>query len=108
MTMPSPPITEELKAEAAYDLLNVNLVFPDDAHELALTLNGRKRKINKADFDIFAKGLNLPEKAVSNIYAKFAGANEKVEGVIQSSFLLEDSKQRYIEIWYNKAKILTN
>ncbi len=40
----------------AYDLLNVNLVFPDDADELALTLNGRKSRITKADFDIFALG----------------------------------------------------
>ncbi|WP_229206859.1 HipA domain-containing protein [Dyadobacter crusticola] len=90
----------------AYDLLNVNLVFPDDADELALTLNGRKRKITKADFDSFAKGLNLPEKAVSNIYVKFAGARKRVEGVIQSSFLPEDWKQRYLEIWDSKSGLL--
>lgn len=90
----------------AYDLLNVNLIFPDDADELALTLNGRKRKISKADFDTFAKGLSLPEKAVSNIYAKFAGAKDKVEGVIRSSFLPEDWKQRYMEIWDSKIRIL--
>ncbi|WP_234602859.1 HipA domain-containing protein [Dyadobacter chenwenxiniae] len=90
----------------AYDLLNVNLVFPDDADELALTLNGRKRKIAKTDFNIFALGLNLPEKAVFNIYAKFAGASEKVERVIQSSFLPDDWKQRYMEIWDRKIRIL--
>jgi serine/threonine-protein kinase HipA len=90
----------------AYDLLNVNLVFPDDPDELALTLNGRKRKIAKADFDTFAKGLNLPEKAVSNIYAKFAEAGKKVKEVIQSSFLPEDWKQRYLEIWDSKTGIL--
>ncbi|WP_229204040.1 HipA domain-containing protein [Dyadobacter alkalitolerans] len=90
----------------AYDLLNVNLVFPDDADELALTLNGRKRKIIKEDFDIFAEGLNLPKKAVFNIYAKFADAEKKVEGVIQSSFLPQDWKKRYIETWNKKTRIL--
>ena len=45
-----------ISVSPAYDLLNVNLVFPDDADELALTLNGRKRRITKADFDIFALG----------------------------------------------------
>lgn len=30
----------------AYDLLNVNLIFPDDKEDLALTLGGRKRKVN--------------------------------------------------------------
>lgn len=92
----------------AYDLLNVNLIFPDDAEKLALTLNGRKRRITKSDIDTFAKSLSLPEKAVSNIYAKFAGAREKVEGVIQSSFLPEDWKQRYLEIWDGKIRILTS
>jgi len=91
----------------AYDLLNVNLVFPDDADELALTLNGRKRKITKADFDTFSMGLSLPEKAVSNIYTKFAGASKKVEKMIQSSFLPQGWKQRYLEIWDTKCKILT-
>lgn len=86
----------------AYDLLNVNLVFPDDLDDLALTLNGKKRKITKTDFDRFASGLNLPEKAVSNSYSKFIEAGEKVEKVIQSSFLPEDMKVSYLEIWKSK------
>jgi hypothetical protein len=49
---------------------------------------------------------NLPEKAVSNSYLKFAGAKEKVEGVIGSSFLPEDWKGRYMEIWDSRSKIL--
>ncbi len=90
----------------AYDLVNVNLVFPDDADELALTLNGRKRKIAKSDFDTFATGLNLPERAVLNIYAKFADASGKVKEVIESSFLPQDWKKRYVEIWDKKLSIL--
>jgi len=60
------------------------------------TLNERKRKITKADFDTFSVGLKLPEKAVSNIYTKFTGASKKVEEMIQSSFLPQRWKQRYI------------
>lgn len=89
----------------AYDLLNVNLVFPNDPEELALTLNGKKRRIKKSDFDRFASMLNLSEKAVSNSYKKFVNATEKVEKVIQSSFLPEDWKVRYQEIWTSKIKI---
>jgi len=86
----------------AYDLLNVNLIFPADSEELALTLNGKKRKITKVDFDKFASSLNLPEKAISYSYSKFIKANEKVEKVIQSSFLPEEMKARYWEIWKSK------
>jgi serine/threonine-protein kinase HipA len=90
----------------AYDLLNVNLVFPNDTDELALTLNGRKRRIVKEDFNVFAASLNLQEKAVFNIYAKFINAREKVEDVIQSSFLPDDWKEKYLEIWNSKIRIL--
>ncbi len=86
----------------AYDLLNVNLIFPSDAEELALTLNGKKRKITKMDFDKFASSLNLPEKAVSNSYSKFINASEKAEKIIQASFLPEEMKMRYMEIWTSK------
>lgn len=39
----------------AYDLLNVNLIYPDDKEDLALTLGGCKRKIKRSDFDQFAE-----------------------------------------------------
>ncbi|MFY9364334.1 MAG: HipA domain-containing protein, partial [Bacteroidales bacterium] len=38
----------------AYDLINVNLVYPKDKEDLALTLNGRKSNIQRSDFDQFA------------------------------------------------------
>jgi serine/threonine-protein kinase HipA len=97
---------QTISLSPAYDLLNVNLVFPDDPDELALTLNGRKRRITKLDFDTFASRLNLAEKAISNSYAKFTSGSEKVEKVIQSSFLPEVLKIRYQEIWNSKVKIL--
>lgn len=34
----------------AYDMLSTALVMPEDNEELALTLNGKKRKIRKEDF----------------------------------------------------------
>jgi serine/threonine-protein kinase HipA len=86
----------------AYDLLNVNLIFPADSEELALTLNGKKRRITKKDFDKFASSLDLPEKAISNSYSKFIKASEKVEKVIQASFLPEEMKVSYWEIWKRK------
>jgi serine/threonine-protein kinase HipA len=92
----------------AYDLLNVNLVFPDDLDETALTLNGKKRKLTKTDFDKFASSLNLPEKAISNSYLKFINAKEKVQKVIQASFLTEAMKSRYLEIWNQKTSKLLN
>ncbi|MCF2504847.1 HipA domain-containing protein [Dyadobacter sp. CY107] len=95
----------EISLSPAYDLLNVNLVFPSDPEELGLTLNGRKRKITLADFNILARSLNLPERAVENAYQKFKSGREKVVNVVNASFLPDDWKLRYIEIWDHKNKI---
>ena len=52
-----------------YDLLSTRLVIPekDDPEELALTMNGRKRKFTRTDFMQFAQKLNLKEKQVENV-----------------------------------------
>ena len=89
----------------AYDLLNVNLVNPLDDEEMALTLNGKKKKIKLSDFDLLAKSLNIPSTAVKNSYHKFSTKNNEVQNMIFSSFLSSKSKQLYFEIW-NKKQLL--
>ena len=36
----------------AYDMVSTALVMPEDTEELALTLNGKKRKIKRSDFEV--------------------------------------------------------
>ncbi len=89
----------------AYDLLNVNLVNPEDDEELALTLNGKKKKIKLTDFDLLAKSMNIPETAVRNTYHKFSSNNNQIEEMIELSFLSPEKKELYIEIWNKKQQI---
>jgi len=42
----------------AYDQTKVNLVNPQDDEELALTINGKKKRIRLSDFDVFARSMN--------------------------------------------------
>jgi len=62
----------------AYDLLNVNLIYPADKEDLALTLGGRKRKIKRSDFDQFAFSLGITTIVRDNIYKDFSKQSEKV------------------------------
>ena len=39
------------KQKTAYEMLSTNLVMPEDTEELALTLNGKKSRLRKTDFD---------------------------------------------------------
>ena len=96
----------EIKLAPAYDLLNVNLVFPDDKEELGLTLNGKKRKLTKKDFNTLGTSLSQPERAIENVYQKFTNGQNEVKRLIESSFLPADWKERYLAIWNEKVKIL--
>lgn len=88
-----------------YDLLNVNLLNPADDEELALTLNGRKKKITIKDFEILGNSLQIPEKAWRNSITKFTSMNNKVTSMIDASFLGLKEKERYKEIWRDKQMI---
>ena len=88
----------------AYDLLNVNLIFPDDKEDLALTLGGRKRKIKRSDFDQLAMSLELSETVRDNIYKDFSKQINQVQNMIDRSLLNEDYKKEYFRIYESKIK----
>jgi len=89
----------------AYDLLNVNLVFPKDQEETALLLNGKKKNIKLKDFEALGTILNIPEKVRSNVYKKFQSRQTTVHDLINASFLNTASKETYWEIWNKKQQI---
>ncbi|MGO1245034.1 MAG: HipA domain-containing protein [Sphingobacterium sp.] len=86
----------------AYDLLNVNLIYPKDKEDLALTLGGRKRKVKKSDYDQFAMSLGLSDLVRDNIYKDFSKQTDKVIDFITRSFLSEEYKEWYSEIYKQK------
>lgn len=82
----------------AYDLVNTTLVNPADDEELALNLNGKKKKIKKQDFVAAMKAQKLDEKQQSNIFNKMNKAYPKWIELIDKSFLSDDFKERYKSI----------
>lgn len=88
----------------AYDLLNVNLVYPEDKEDLALTLGGRKRKIKRSDVDLFAQNLGIADPVRDNIYKEFARCVKQVDDWIERSFLTDAYKENYSSIVTRKLK----
>lgn len=89
----------------AYDLLNVSIINPKDEEELALTLNGRKKKIKLTDFQALADNLHINEKSYSNMVKRFSNKNEAVMNLIDSSFLNKEMKKEYKRIWMKRQEI---
>jgi len=89
----------------AFDLLNVTLINPADDEELALTLNGKKKKLKLEDFTILGHSLQIPGRAIENSFKKFASGNKEVDLFISSSFLSQELKELYKKIWMEKQFI---
>ncbi len=73
----------------AYDLVPTALVVEGDTEEMALNINGKKRKITVNDFKSAMNKCHIPGKAMDNIFRKFEGIESKWIEIIQSSFLPE-------------------
>jgi serine/threonine-protein kinase HipA len=99
-------LKDSIELSPAYDLLNVNLVFPKDKEEIALLLSGKKSNIKLKDFDMLGELLQIQDKAKINSYNKFRSSQESVQKLINGSFLDDEKKAGYWEIWNQKQKIL--
>ncbi|WP_455665604.1 HipA domain-containing protein [Phocaeicola sp.] len=79
----------------AYDLLSTVIVMPEDTEELALTLNGKKRKIGRSDFEKSITASGVSSKVIDNIAWKFRRSIIRWMELIDASFLPEDMKKTY-------------
>ncbi len=90
----------------AYDMVAVSLINPADNEELALNLNGKKRKIKRKDFtDTFTK-FELTQKQQENIFIRFEKAVPKWLEFIDNSFLTDDMKLAYKQLIVTKQDVL--
>ncbi|MGG7036439.1 MAG: HipA domain-containing protein [Flavobacterium sp.] len=90
----------------AYDLLNVAIVNPDDTEELALTLEGKKKKLKWEHFERLGKMLELNDKQIRSIAKRFQKNKSVAIEWIDNSFLSEEYKEKYKNLLENRYIIL--
>lgn len=79
----------------AYDLLNVSIVLPEDIEELALTIEGKKRKLRKTHFEHLGQGLGLTDRQIQGVFKRMLKNKSKAITWIDNSFLSDDMKTAY-------------
>ncbi|MBO4602035.1 MAG: HipA domain-containing protein [Salinivirgaceae bacterium] len=89
----------------AYDLLNAVISNPSDDEELALNLNGKKKRIVDADFKAAFKTCGVPEIVFDRIKKKYVTLLPKFEEMIQCSFLSQEFKESYIELIHKRLSV---
>lgn len=86
----------------AYDLLNVSIVLPEDIEELALTIEGKKRKLRKTHFEHLGQGLGLTDRQIQGVFKRMLKNKSKAITWIDNSFLSDDMKTAYKRYFRNK------
>lgn len=92
----------------AYDLLNAAIINPKDDEELALTLNGRKKKIQREDFIKSAGNLGIEQVVVERLINKYIKLLPAFDTTIQNSFLSTELKEKYANLLRERINRLSS
>jgi serine/threonine-protein kinase HipA len=88
----------EYEFSPAYDLLSTVIVIPEDKEESALTINGKKSRLKKSDFNALANALKINDKSLEAIYTRFKIILPQWISLIEQSFLSKNFRQEFIEL----------
>lgn len=86
----------------AYDLVPSSLLI-NETEELALTLNGRKSKLTRSDFETAMRAAGLNDRAIANLFNRFAKALPKWNAFIPLSFVPEELQDPFIKLIEERA-----
>ena len=87
----------------AYDLVASELVVEGDDEDLALSLNGKKKKLKRKDFEVAMAGAGLDQKVIENIFKKYKKILPQWDEFIMKSFLPKTMKEEYISLIKRKS-----
>jgi serine/threonine-protein kinase HipA len=90
----------------AYDLLATALVNPADNEELALTLNGKKRKLKYNDFLVAFETSGLSKKVLDNTLENFYTCKKPMFEMMEKSFLSDEMKTEFRGLINERYKTL--
>lgn len=91
----------------AYDLLNVAIANPKDKEEMALSINGKKARIQLADFLKSSDTMGIEQRVTLGLINGLRNAMPAWIGLINDSFLSDDMKQNYLDLISRRMDVLT-
>jgi len=85
---------DNIRLTPAYDIVSSKLVLPDE-EDSAITINGKKNKLQREDFDKLAKYLNIPIKVR---YENFEKKFDIMKKIIKASNIDKKKQRRFLEV----------
>lgn len=89
-----------------YDQVSTAIVMPEDTEELALSLNGWKKKLMRQDFIEGMLSSGLDEVVANRILDRFQTCRKNWNGIIDDSFVTEGQKQQFKKLIALRLSIL--
>ena len=98
----------KVELSPAYDLLNSTIVLKGDTEEIALSLKGKKSKLNRNILiDYFGRErCNLTDKIIERLLEKIQKEIPAWFNLIDISFLSGEMKEKYKNLLYKRIDIL--
>ncbi|NIA07153.1 MAG: hypothetical protein GWP14_05890 [Actinobacteria bacterium] len=85
---------DKVSLSPVYDLVSSRLVIREEADELALTLNGRRNRIARGDFAVFASRLEIAADYTEKKLSQLLSLREDFHGMIAASMLSPTLRER--------------
>lgn len=96
---------KDITLAPCYDLVSSRL-YIEKEEDSALTINAKKNKLKRSDFEALAKNLQIDAKAAANIFDKLKRAQETLHAMIVQSELRTDLRQELLSILGTRYKRL--
>ena len=98
----------EWRLSRAYDLVPVKTVMPADEDDLALTINGKNRKLTVGDFRKSCSSMRLTDVQFTRTLKRIAkGVSAHLDEAFDRSFLSDGFKQRCRDLILARLRMCT-
>ena len=102
----SAPGSRLFSLSPVYDMLPVNVILPEDTEEMALTLNGKKRRIKRSDFMSLADSYNITENAANKMIRKMCSLEDRFLTICDESYLPKNAADEVKALISQRIKTL--
>ena len=99
---------DKVEFSPAYHFLNSSIVIGTDAEELALSLKGKKKNLNREVLTNYLgkERLSLNETTINNTINELSDTKQKWFKLLENSFLSDELKEKYHTLLINRIDIL--
>lgn len=91
---------------AAYDLLPVKVIMPEDEEDFALAINGKKTTIRKKDFYMLAENMGITKETTQKMITQLIVKKDLLQSMCMESYLPDHLKKSFSELIEKRCSVL--